>query len=528
MSIDIADKLGVKISYNNKNSSGFICHGDDYSYVLTAKHSICKSSPNDCKFKHKKCDTCVFSGVAKTKVSICKPDTDTFPLCKVKDVLLSPKKDVAILVLNKKSHIDLKTKELPSTKIINTANYNSSHKFVSCGYPAINEHQSVQPLHYNNFSLFRNEKICLQIINDTLTALEDPKNGLSGNSGAGIILNSSSCVGLLGLYTDTGDYGICYGDIVDFSINELLTSSGYVPLEMEEDLSNNFKALIQSDFMECFVRMECDLNLDKNRIVNLYRLCLDGKKYNYVKIGERLIDCIPSFSLSRKQLMRCRERNAFGKATLSAIRNFLKIERKTKISEMLLQGFLESYLHAPKLYSFDKINNAGFHGAHVKFNKNRNVELIHSAAFISNSLSDGVSYAIDVILKAFPELRSLDGLLGNTFLETNFTEDECQILASLLIPGESSYSQGYEDRLAIFIGYNHKIEESLIYENASRFPSLLEQKIILNVQQALEYRKEEINKLSIVNATIDCFFVPFDDVNKFNDEFIESLKNEED
>ncbi|SWU25237.1 Uncharacterised protein [Klebsiella pneumoniae] len=44
----------------------------------------------------------------------------------------------------------------------------------------------------------------------------------------------------------------------------------------------------------------------------------------------------------------------------------------------------------------------------------------------------------------------------------------------------------------------------------------------------LEYRKEEINKLSIVNATIDCFFVPFDDVNKFNDEFIESLKNEED
>lgn len=101
MSIDIADKLGVKISYNNKNSSGFICHGDDYSYVLTAKHSICKSSPNDCKFKHKKCDTCVFSGVAKTKVSICKPDTDTFPLCKVKDVLLSPKKDVAILVLNK-------------------------------------------------------------------------------------------------------------------------------------------------------------------------------------------------------------------------------------------------------------------------------------------------------------------------------------------------------------------------------------------------------------------------------------------
>ncbi|HCD3850232.1 TPA: DUF1837 domain-containing protein, partial [Klebsiella pneumoniae] len=176
----------------------------------------------------------------------------------------------------------------------------------------------------------------------------------------------------------------------------------------------------------------------------------------------------------------------------------------------------------------DEINNAGFHGAHVKFNKNRNVELIHSAAFISNSLSDGVSYAIDVILKAFPELRSLDGLLGNTFLETNFTEDECQILASLLIPGESSYSQGYEDRLAIFIGYNHKIEESLIYENASRFPSLLEQKIILNVQQALEYRKEEINKLSIVNATIDCFFVPFDDVNKFNDEFIESLKNEED
>ncbi len=132
--------------------------------------------------------------------------------------------------------------------------------------------------------------------------------------------------------------------------------------------------------------------------------------------------------------MRCRERNAFGKATLSAIRNFLKIERKTKISEMLLQGFLESYLHAPKLYSFDEINNAGFHGAHVKFNKNRNVELIHSAAFISNSLSDGVSYAIDVILKAFPELRSLDGLLGNTFLETNFTEDECQILASLLIP----------------------------------------------------------------------------------------------
>lgn len=77
-------------------------------------------------------------------------------------------------------------------------------------------------------------------------------------------------------------------------------------------------------------------------------------------------------------------------------------------------------------------------------------------------------------------------------------------LASLLIPGEFVL-QGYKDRLAIFIGYNHRLKSHSYMRMHLGFKSLLEQKLFSMFSRQLEYRKEEINKLSIVNATIDCF-----------------------
>ncbi|WP_219599482.1 hypothetical protein, partial [Vibrio parahaemolyticus] len=73
----------------------------------------------------------------------------------------------------------------------------------------------------------------------------------------------------------------------------------------------------------------------------MFRLSLDGKEYNYEKIKSRLIDCVPLFTLTRKQITKCRENNEFGSSTLRSVKEFLQIEGNNKVPELLLQGFLE-------------------------------------------------------------------------------------------------------------------------------------------------------------------------------------------
>lgn len=522
MSVNLADKLSVRVVFrDNKKSSGFLYPVKSHTYVFTAKHAICKSEPEDCKLKGQTCDVCIVRAVPKTKIKIDKPDVHGFKAKRIKEVLQSPSKDLAILILKDSDHNTLP--ELPTVKIFPFNEIFDSDKFVSCGYPAIAAHKTIQPIHYSAFSRFRENKLCFQITNDTVSNLECSQENLAGNSGSGIIRNDNNDALLLGIYTDTGNMATCYGEIIDHTVSDLLTRNRFPKLELE-NANKAFKTLIKSEFTKCFSKVEHEIDMPTNRDINLYRLSLVGKEYDYEKVRKRLVECVPLFTLTRKQINKSREESEFTNSTLQSVKDFLRLESKDKVPELLLQGFLETYLNAPKLYSSHQNQNATFQGAHINFCDNGNMEIIHCLAVITPSLESAFQSSIDVIMKNFPKLKPFGGLIDNGLLDSHFSDEENEILKKILIPTRENETVDYQDRLAIFIGYDRHIETELMYMQQVDFVAELEKRIIEDVKVSMNVLQSKLDHLNIVKATIDCFFVPFENTESFNQEFIESLK----
>lgn len=523
MNTNVADELTVRVIHGSKSSSGFIYPNTNHTYVLTAKHAVCTSDAQECRItKNLKCDKCAKAKTTKTKIIIDRPDIEDHEIIKIKDVVFCEDKDVAILIVKDESH--KKLNNLPKIKIIDATDIKSNDDFISCGYPQIAEFEETQPISYTNYVPFR-KRFSLRILNESIGNLESSKENLSGNSGAGILQIKNNQVSLFGIYTDTTGMGTGIGEYLDEKVNDLLVSKGYPKLELKNK-GDGFESLIKNKFMECFSKIEHDIKLENNREINLYRLAINGKNYNYDFVNKRLTHCIPYFSLSRKQINQSIKNDEFNAAVLESVKEFLKLQSKDKIPEILLQGFLEAYCNAPRLYSSHHNKNSVFQGAHIKFSDSleRKIEIIHCIALFSKKLNDSFVIAIKNIADKYPNIKSFGGLIDNGFLDETYSEEESTILAKFLIPNSTSTHSGYLDRLAIFIGYDRIIEQDIKFLQQDEFESELEKIITNDFKSSLDDLKIELAKIKSLKAPIDCFLVPFEDTEKFNQDFFESLK----
>lgn len=523
MNTNIADELTVRVKHTSKSSSGFIYPNINHTYILTAKHAVCIKDDQECLIKKNlKCEKCTSPEVTKTKIVIDRPDVKDYEIIKVKDVVLCEDKDVAILVVKDEFH--RKLSNLPKIKIVDITDIENDDNFISCGYPQIADYEEVQPISYTNYVPFR-KRFSLRILNESIGNLESSKDNLSGNSGAGILRIKNNQVSLCGIYTDTTGMGTGIGEYLDEKVNILLTDRGYPKLELKSK-GYGFDALIKSQFMECFSKIEHDIKLDNDRELNLYRLVIDGKSYNYHFIFKRITNSIPFFSLSRKQINQSIKNDEFHALTFKTVKDFLKFQSKDKIPEILLQGFLEAHCNAPKLYSSHHNKNSVFQGAHIKFSDDikGKIEIIHCIALFSKKLNDSFMIAVKNIIDKYPNIKSFDGLIDSGFLDETYSKEESEILAKFLIPNSVGTHNGHSDRLAIFIGYDRIIEQDIRYLQQGDFLSKLEETIINDFKSSLNDLKVELSKIEKVQAPIDCFLVPFEDTERFNQDFFESLK----
>ncbi|MFC1398422.1 Hachiman antiphage defense system protein HamA [Acinetobacter lactucae] len=523
MSTQLADELTVRVSHQEKKSSGFVYPNTTHTYILTAKHAVCIKDAEECRINKKlKCEKCALAKTTKTKILIDRPDVDNFEKIKVKDVLFCENKDIAVLVVKDECHAKLVN--LPKVEIVSAIDVVSADNFLSCGYPKISDHEETLPIFYTNYVPFRT-RFSIRILNDSISNLECSKTNLAGNSGAGILQVKEGKAFLFGIYTDTTGIGTGFCEIIDEEINDLLVSKGYPKLQLKKK-SNGFEVLIKNKFKECFSRIEHDIKLDNNREINLYRLSLDGKEYNYEFINKRITHCIPYFSLSRKQIKQSIVNDEFNAVVIQSAKDFLKLESNDKIPEILLQGFLETYCDAPRLYSAHYNESSVFQGAHIKFTDSldKKLEIIHCIALFSPVLKNSFNYVIKSIIDKYPKVKPYGGLVDNNFLDETYTEEESKVLAQLLIPNSSDISYNYVDRLAVFIGYDKAIESNLIFLQQNEFKSELEKVIVEDLNASIDDLKVELDKIKALKACIDCFFVPFEDTNKFNQNFFESLK----
>ncbi|WP_339352331.1 Hachiman antiphage defense system protein HamA [Acinetobacter beijerinckii] len=509
MSTQLADELTVRVLHEGKKSSGFMYVNSTHAYVLTAKHAVCVKNAHDCRVKKNlKCEKCTLAKSTKTKIIIDRPDMDNYQKLKVKDVLFCENKDIAILVIKDEFHKELE--RLPKVEIVSALDVKNTDNFLSFGYPKISEHEETLPISYTNYVPFRT-RFSLRILNESIGNLESSKINLSGNSGAGILQVKGNNALLFGIYTDTTEIGTGFCEIVDEKLNDILFENGYPKLDLKNK-SIVFDVLIKNKFKDCFSKIEHDIKLEDNRELNLYRLNLNGKNYNYEFINKRITHSIPYFCLSRKQINQSIINDDFNAAVIQSVKDFLKLESKDKIPEIFLQGFLETYCNAPRLYSSHHNESSVFQGAHIKFSDmpEKRVEIIHCIALFSPVLKNSFSFAIQSIIDKYPEVKPYGGLVDNSFLDETYSDEESRILAQLIIPNQGSLSPDYTDRLAIFIGYDKKIENSIKFLQQSDFQLELEKNIIEDLKNSIDDLKEEFNKIKLLKAPIDCFFVLFE------------------
>jgi len=521
MNVDIAEQLSVKVHCGSKNSSGTIYVNENTAYIFTAKHSICPKNPSKCQQAKRECNTCELKNDYKAKISSISisnvsPNNHTL---KPKKVIFHKNKDLAILVLNKKD-LPLIIK-LPNTKISNIDDIGLDDRFITSGYPNVAGESECQPMHYSNMSKFKSE-IYFKIEVNTVTNNEPAKENISENSGAGIIKSHNSKNLLIGVYTKTGDLDAAYGEYIDHTVNDLLISSNLQPLLFDNN-TQQISTLIKDDFLRCFTRIPHDLDLGKQRELNLYTIKLDGKKISYDDLKERLSECIKLFALPRKLIQQYQNKNLDSKAVKEGDKIFLGLKNNDKVAELLLQGFLESHLNAPKLYSYLPNSSQLLQSVHIKLIDSQNCELIYSTAKMGACLEITLLTSLNNLLQAIPNLNGADSLVSTHLFDSTFDLKEQAILESFLIPTEGHTPKDITNSFALFIGFDFQWNSDIFYKNTTEFNLLFQNQIIEKVQTVLINISALLDKFNIVDSELNCYFVPFNDTQKFCQSFLEEL-----
>jgi hypothetical protein len=523
MNIDIAEQLSVKVNCGVKKSSGTIYVNGNTAYIFTAKHSICPKSPDECQNQRikRECNACELISGYKAKVrtiSVEKVGADNLTL-KPKNVIAHQNKDLALLMFKDK---DLSSViNLPNIKISSLDDVNGNDKFVTCGYPDVTGNDESQPIHYSDMSKL-GLGINFQIVGNTVSNLDPAKDNLAANSGAGIIKKHDCKNLLVGIYTKTGDISASFGECIDHTVNELLISSGFPSLVFESE-TNEISTLIKKDFLKCFTKIEHNLVLGKQRELNLFTIKLDGKQFDYDNLKERLNECIRLFTLPRKLIQQYEKQNKNNKAVKQGDKLFLKLQSKNKVAELLLQGFLESHLNAPKLYSFFDSNNQQLQSVHIKFTGTVQCELVYSTARMGQCLQTTLSNTLNDLLQAIPNLSGVDSLLSNHLFDSTFDIKDQTILEQLLLPTEGHKPNNISNSFSLFIGFNFKCSNDILYKNTSEFNQLFQDEIIEKLQIVLGNIRNSLDKFNIVNSELNCYIVPFTDTNEFCQSFLKDL-----
>ncbi len=521
MNVDIAEQLSVKVHCGTKNSSGTIYVNGKTVYVFTAKHSVCPKAPSECWLTKRECNSCELKNTYKAKItdiSIANAGPENLSL-KPKKVIAHKNKDLAILIF-KDNNLPSIVK-LPNTKISTIDDIEHDDKFITSGYPNVTDYKECQPIHYSNVSKFKSE-IYLKIEVNTVSNIESAKDNISANSGAGIMKNHDSKNLLVGIYTKTGDLDAAYGEYIDHTVNDLLISSNLEPLVFDNN-AQQISTLIKDDFLKCFTRIPHELNLGKQRELNLYTIKLNGNNIAYDDLKERLSECIKLFTLPRKLIQQYQKKNLDSKAAKQGDKLFLELKNNDKVAELLLQGFLESHLNAPKLYSYLPNSSQLLQSVHIKLISSQHCELIYSTAKMGTCLEKTLLASLNNLLQAIPNLSGAGSLVGTHLFDSTFDHKEQAILEKFLIPTEDHTPKNINNSFAIFIGFDFQWKDDIFYKNITKFNQLFQNEIIEKIQTVLVNISALLDKFNIVDSELNCYLVPFNDTQKFCQSFLEEL-----
>lgn len=521
MSLDLSRQLSVRIVNSElKSGSGFLYKRSGFVYVLTAKHCICPKKITECKSKNRECNNCSLEKtykVKKTKIKIDNPGSSHSYSINPSDIISLKDKDLAVIVIKNKD-IDLFS-DLPEIEIADYRYLTESVNYYAHGYPKVTNCRESIPIIFDLCCRVR-EELYLKISSNTIANLESAKYNMDAASGMGVLSSETSA--LVGIYVKTDDFGGSYSEYIDGSVNDILLESGYSPLELSNSYEN-IKTLINEEYLSCFDKIEHEFSLGDRRNLEVYTTKISGKEIKYGDLIIRLYECLPYFCVPRKVIYDLKKSKMERKLVKFADDNFIKLKSDSKISDLMLQGFLEAEHGMPKLFS-SMVGKEETKGIHVNMNEKDRYELVHSVSHFNNDIDNAFKEVIEKLYECICETESPDELISSPIFDSTFNDEEKEFLVSILIPSESENKKNVVDSYAILIGFDvcfSSIDRLLghgVYKNK------VIESILKTIEENIDNLAKHIGKVSSVDANIKLFFIPFDNVENFKEEVIKGLE----
>ncbi len=519
MSLDLSNRLAVRVINSDiKSGSGVVYKRSDFAYVITAKHCICPKIISECRTKNRECNNCLLEksyGIKKTKILIDKPGESLLSSIRPKDIIAPKNKDIAIVVINNK---DLgKLINLPELYIADYRELLGDGVYVSHGYPKVTNTDELIPVIFDFCSITR-EELYFKISSNTIANLESAKYNMDAASGMGVLCNKTS--NLAGIYVKTDDFSGSYSEYIDESINDLLLENNYNLLDIKNE-HENMKTLITDEFLDCFEQIQHNLSLGLDRNLELYTVKIQGKSINYDNLIERIYECIHLFCIPRKVIYDLKKAKKERRLIKDGEEAFIKLKSDSKVSDLMLQGFLETKYRMPKLFS-SMVGKVDTKSIHV--NMNNKHELVHGVSHFSEDINDAFAQVIDKLYECACGTESPTELISSAIFDSTFNDEEKEFLVSILMPTEERKQINIVDSYAILIGFNVNISNINKLIGREDYKTKIVDLIIHTVTINSDSIVKLISKVDVINTEIKLFFVPFENVINFKEEVIEGLQ----
>ncbi|KAF7775004.1 hypothetical protein PCIT_a1082 [Pseudoalteromonas citrea] len=519
MSLDTSNKLTVRIlNDTSKYGTGVICKLDDCAYVFTAKHTICPKDKDDCFRKGRECNNCELKNsysAKKTKITIDKPEAHGIQF-KPKTILHLKNKDLAILVLkeNDFKHIQ----NLPKITLAEYAELPEKDTYLAHGYCKIEGSQKSIPLIFD-YCTVKDSELFLRLASNTTSNLEISTRNIEGASGAGVFLGNPTK--LAGIYVKTEEFQNTYSEFFDETVNMLLQEHG-LPKVIIEHQFNRIKSLTSREYLNCFEEIVHSFDLGSSRKLDLLTIKLNGKKIDYPALKERLLECLHILCIPRKTIKSLNDRDLTRKLYRDGEKEYSTLSDEDKLSDLLLQGLLESREKMPKLYSSFNVDDVSTN-VHLNYIDASKSEFVYCYSNLTRELNIGFENVIEKLCRGATNVSGPADLISSGILESHFSEDEQKNLIKILLPSETSNGPSISDSYALLVGFEFDSSTLDKLQSVEKFRQSLHDEIKTVVANNLGKLKEYLLKIKSMDSEVKVFFIPFENISEFKKSVDEEL-----
>lgn len=290
----------------------------------------------------------------------------------------------------------------------------------------------------------------------------------------------------------------------------------------EEVLTSFEKTISTSNFSEVFEEVNpstYSLDISNTNRFKVYILDIYKKAFDTAKIEEFIIDNLGGYLRSRVEL---KESAESGRLSGLGIRAAKEMKAQTSdmaeaFSQIMMYSFMESVLHAPKIYSAYEISqspqrpNAHISGVYLlpygSVESGAN-QLVFGSSNVRNSITDAIDTVLGIASDIDREHTAIKSHIDSSIFRRGegFSDKAKEYLKKILVPNKND---SIETINSFCIFFSYSIDTSRIgTSNIHEVKGAIEAEIDSDIRKAIPYIEKKIRGLKLDDYPFYFFVLP--------------------